>query len=171
MVGIYVFLLLSFCLLFFLTEKIWIKIKKNDFFTVEIHFPILAIEFSKSKKAEDTRVKNKKRRSSTFLKYPRILSTVYNFLEECEIEITQIILPIENSSDKYYKYHTILFGALAYLKTKAKKLFIQRDGLILSPDATDFSFDLTIKVKLYKFILSWWSFRNKRTKGIKRIGK
>ena len=167
MVGISVFLLLSFCFFYFLTRQIWIKLIKNDSFIIEIHFPIIAIQFSKNTEAESTRIKSKKREQSSLLKYPRMLSTVYNLLEDCEIEITEFILPIKDSNAKYYKYHALLFSALAYLRTKVQKLFIHYDGLVLSLDATDFSFDLTIKTELYKFIHSWWKFNNitKRRRG------
>lgn len=174
MVGISIFLLLSFCLFIILTRRIWIKIEKENDLELEIHFPILAICLTKSKarNATNTRIK---RRTPTLSDYPRIISALSQLLAFSELEISKFKLPLTDNTAKIYKYHTFFYYAVAYLKEKTKKLTISTDGLILSPDVKRFSFDLTLKTELYRLLLCGIRLSKgiikEKIKGNKNVGK
>ena len=117
MVGISVFMLTSFCVIFIFTRTVWIKVIRSDGFKLELHMPILAIEFSRGQKKPP----KKKRRgggkgynleSSAYL---RIVSSLMRIIEHSSVKVTKISVS-SSGGENLYLYFPFIYSFLAYFK-------------------------------------------------------
>ena len=176
MVGISVFMLTSFCVIFIFTRTVWIKVIRSDGFKLELHMPILAIEFSRRQKKPP----KKKRRgggkgynleSSAYL---RIVSSLMRIIEHSRVKVTKISVS-SSGGENLYLYFPFIYSFLAYFKTKAKKITINDDAIILSPDNQGFLLELTVKVELYRFLFSivtlFYDIKKQKRRKEYKVGK
>ncbi len=176
MVGISVFLLMSFCLLFIFTRKIWIKVVRGDGFKLELHMPIVAVILSRrqEKKPDKKRRTGGEGHNLQTSEYLRIISSLMRIVEHSEVEITKIAVS-SSGRENFYVYLPFIYSFVAYFKTKSKKITLSDDAIILSPDKKGFLLEFTMKTELYRFLFSIVTLyfdimKEKRRKG-EKVGK
>ena len=178
MAGILIFLLMSFVLFFLLTRIVWVRIIKGDGFKIEIHLPILALNFIKRSDDEDTSsTRSKSDDKPSLFGYLRIITGIVDRISGAEISVKAIVLPIKtedfNKSSilRPLRQQALLYTLIAYLKTKTEKLTLEDNAIILSPDVNVLHCYVTVKIRLYQLIYGLLSVRHaiyeekKRTKG------
>lgn len=159
MAGILILLLASFILFFVLSRMVLVRIIKGDGFKIEIHLPILALHLIN--RNEDKSSKNKKSKISLSpIGYIRIITNVADRLKGTEISVKTIALPIK--AKKFSKaailrplrQQAAIYTLIAYLRTKAEKLVLDDNTIILSPDIDVLHCYVTLKIRLYRLIYS-----------------
>ena len=178
MAGILIFLLMSFVLFYFFTCIVWVRIIKGDGFKIEIHLPILALHFIKRSNDDDNNSATvKKDDKPSILGYMRIITGIVDRISGAEISVKAIVLPIKaedfNKSSilRPLRQQALLYTLIAYLRTKAEKLTLEDNAIILSPDVKVLHCYVTFKIRLYQLIYGLLSVRHaiyeekKRTKG------
>ena len=84
MAGIFILILLSFALFYFLTRTIWVRIIKDENFKIEIHLPLLSLHFTN----ESRKKSNKKTcRKINFIDYYRIITDIVEKTKNSEKDI------------------------------------------------------------------------------------
>ncbi len=176
MVGISVFMLMSFCIIFIFTRTVWIKVIRSEGFKLELHMPILAIELSQGQKKKPP----KKRRSGgkgydlQRSEYLRIISSLMRIIEHSSVTVTKISVS-SSGRENLYLYFPFIYSFLAYFKTKAKKITINDDAIILSPDSQGFLLEFTVKVELYRFLFSivtlYFDIMKEKRRKDEKVGK
>ena len=157
MAGILILLLISFVLFFLLTRIVWVRIIKGNSFKIEIHLPILAIHLIKRNSDKDKK-SNINDTNLSFLGYIRILTHIANKIQGAKISVKAIALPIKSKDfDKTailrpLRQQVLLYGIIAYLRTKTEKLTLEDNAIILSPDIDVLHCYVTLKIRLYKLI-------------------
>ena len=158
MAGVFISMFLSVLILFILTRIIWINIVKDDGFRMELHLPIIAIHFSKSK-SKGANIK-KLRKKLTTLQYRKIAEKLSSLVEKSEIIIKRIEFPektgeITNATFvRPYRYQGVFFALYAYLKTKAEKITLCNNAIALSSDGSAIRYNFTVKLRLYQLIFT-----------------
>ena len=178
MVGLLIFLLLSFALFYFLTCIVWVRIIKGERFKVEIHMPIFAIHLIKKGNNGDNNKKPMKERDNPQLfGYLRIIAEVVARMKKARIVVKSIILPIktedfdQNAILKPLRQQALLCAFIAYLRTKTENLTLLDNAITLSPDINVLHCYITVKLRLYQLMHGLLSVghsiyeEKKRTKG------
>ena len=155
MAGIFILILLSFALFYFLTRTVWIRIIKDENFKIEIHLPLLSLNFTNisSKKS------NKKTGSKiNFINYFRIITDIIEKTKNCDLVINRITLPIKPEK---FSTSTLLLpmgqralicSVVTYLGSQTRSLTVQDNAITLSPDIQKLHFYLTVKLRLFQMI-------------------
>ena len=154
MAGIFISMFI-FVLIFFITTRIvWLNVIKDEGLRVELHLPIIAVCLSKSNESKTKRKRNK----NIFpkLNYRRIISLISHSVEKSEILIKKIFLPQNTKEDERtsftrpYRYQSAFFALYAYLSSKAEKLTVYDNAIVLSGDNNELQYNFTIKFRLYQ---------------------
>ena len=175
----FILLLVCFCLFYYLTRFVWVKIIKDEQFKVEIHLPIFAVHLvKKDDQGDDTDKKD----NPMFFGYIRIITGAVSRLKQAIIEIDKIKLPINNkdfekaSILKPMRQSAYVYAFVAYMRTKAKKLILSDNAITLSPDVNALQCYVTVKLRLYQLIYALISImhsiyeeKSKRRKKCQRI--
>ena len=155
MAGIFILILLSFALFYFLTRTIWVRIIKDENFKIEIHLPLLSLHFTN----ESRKKSNKKTgRKINFIDYYRIITDIVEKTKNCDVVIDRITLPIKPEK---FSTSTLLLpmgqralicSVVTYLGSKIRSLTVQDNAITLSPDIQKLHFYLTVKLRLFQMI-------------------
>ncbi|MBQ8302220.1 MAG: hypothetical protein IJX97_01560 [Clostridia bacterium] len=153
MAGISISLITAFLLFYVSTRKTKIKIKKQDRMKIELHLQLIAFEFFIKKSKEQ---KGKKNKENSKHKRKRIITTVLRVVRKGELHIERLALPYPNTDSlsftRPFRYRILISSLIAYLETKAKKITLSDNAIILSPDINALQYDLTVTCKLYELI-------------------
>ena len=166
MVGILIFIIISFTLAFILTREVWVKVKNGEFLIIEFHFPIFALVLKKENSSGAKKHKKNAKKLSA-LTYIRIIVKTLKRFQECKIIIKRITPPQKMREFGYsylikpYGYQSLIYTLIAYLETKVEKLTLEKNAVNFIPGNSLFLCDVTVKGKLYKIALaSFCLYRN-----------
>ena len=173
-----IILILSFLFFFILTRKIWVRIIKKEILRVEFHLPLLSLHLigdnNKKKKKETDKLSTRA--------YIRVIAGTLSRVKDCEVIVKEITLPLKTNSFsgmslvKPFGYQGLIYAIIAYLQTKAKKLTLNDNAIISSPDVTETQYYVTVKLRLYQLIYALLTFRRgiyeeKRARRINYVGE
>ncbi len=173
MAIIQVAILMLFLIFYVSTREVWVVVKKNDKINLQVHLPIIALHLDSRSDDRDKRKAKRKDKLSPYA-YIRIISAVIKKIESCDIEIHKIVIPIREddllvgSFSKQIRQQFIIFSIIAYFRTKTKKITIDDNTFILSPDISKTQFHLTAKPRLYEFVQAIMTYKFHLTKEKKR---
>lgn len=148
MAGIVIFLTVSVIIAFILTRDVIINVKKKERFTVEIHFPLIALILTTRKKGD------KDKRSLSYKTYRRLFSDIARFSERSEIIIRNVGVGNsnadfnQNTTLRPYRIHSLISAAIAYLSERAQKLTLEGGALDYMPDNIGFTLDISAKTSI-----------------------
>ncbi|MBQ8879659.1 MAG: hypothetical protein IJY69_02320 [Clostridia bacterium] len=123
----------------------------RDGLRVKICFALFSVELSNFKNNK------RKRRNSRDIRRV-VLSYVSEAIEQCEVHIRRICVPLQVSSDPIsaiseYRCRWIISAAVAYFDSKSKKLLIHDNAFTLIPDKdAEFSLIISLKIRTYRLI-------------------
>ena len=180
MAEVQICLILSFLLFFVLTRVVWIKIIKEEILIIEIHLPLLALLLYFNENKSEKRKKETDRLSTRA--YVRIVAETLRRTKDCRLEVKKIALPCKIDSFstatlvKPFAYQGMLYAIIAYLKTQTSNLILFDNAIISSPDITEMQYYFTVKLRLFKLIYAYLTFRHdmqkeKRARRIKYVGE
>ena len=169
MAGVLIGIILSFLLFFILTRKIWVRVIKDTNLRVQFHLPLLALhlksESKKNQSPESAKQEKKKDPRLSARAYIRIVAGTLARIEDCEVVVKRVILPCKTENFgsmtlvNPFAYQGLIYAVIAYLKTKAKRLRLEDNAIISSPDVTETQFYLTVKLRLFQLIYALLTFR------------
>lgn len=148
-------------LLFTLTRRVYIKIKKEKRWRVELHFTLWAFHIEKVLASENKKGKknkrNKKKHSVHY--YREVASRISEVLTYSDVKINKLHVP-KNEREEYerqnytgqYGYHGLISAFLAFIKSRSRQLDINDNAIILIPDGEKLSLDMTVSVRLFRII-------------------
>lgn len=180
MAEVQICIILSFLLFFILTRVVWLRIIKEEILIIEIHLPLLAflLYFTEDKKKK--RKKETDRLSTRA--YVRIVAGTLKRVKDCRLEVKKILLPCKIDSFSTttlitpFAYQGLVYAIIAYLKTQASGVILFDNAIISSPDVTETQYYFTVKLRLFKLIYAYLTFRRgmqeeKRARRIKYVGE
>ena len=144
----YIYVLLSAALLTaLLIFRVKIRLIIYEGLRVEITFTLFTLELSDFSEGSD---KNKRH---TLSFYRRIAATIIELIEKSDVELERLKVPKESGVDysntEYtspYRYHIAISALIAYIKGKARKLYIKDNAVTLISDRDEkLSFILSIR--------------------------
>lgn len=147
-------------IIFALTRRISIIIKKDERWRVLVRLPIGPLVLKKTV-AGGSRTKKKEKQSgrSSLHHYREIYRRFLRIFAYSEVEIRRLSLPCEDSGEhpskdatRPWKYHSVLLSLLTLLKSNARKLVIDDNAVILNSDTNRLTVDITVKVRLFHII-------------------
>ena len=153
--GILIFLLLAFLVLYILNAPIMLNVKNDESLKIEIHFPIFALHLTK-RKADSEKSKEKSQKSLSALAYISIISKTLKRFGECGLIIRRIVPPQRIKKFTYstlvipYGYQSLIYSLIAYLRTNMKSLVLLPGAVEFIPDNETFILDLTLSGRLYR---------------------
>ena len=156
MAGIFISMFILVLVFFITTRVVWLNIIKDEKLRVELHLPIIAVYLTKSDK--NNKNSKKKKRAFTSINYRRIGSLISYAIEKSEIIIKQISFPKKNEEFKRtsftrpYRNQSAFFALHAYLNSKAEKLTVYDNAIVLSGDNSELLYNFTVKFRLYHLI-------------------
>lgn len=177
-----ILLIVSFLIFFVITRTVWVRIIKEKAFKIELHLPLLALKLSFGKEIKKDKKSKKKEDKLGPKAYLHIFGDTLSKLKESRVVIKRVALPFRlddfNSMTLItpFAYQGIVFAAIAYLRTKTKKLTIENNAIISSPNVTEIQFYLTIKLRLYQLIYALLTAKRgieeeKRARRLKNVGE
>lgn len=172
MAGILIFLILIFTLLFVATRKVWVRVIKGEFLTIEFHLPIFALVLTKEGESRQKK-QGKKKKELSALTYVRVFAKTLKRFEKCELVIKKIAPPEKPSNFGYstlvkpYGYQSLIYSLIAYLDTKVQKITLCENAVTYIPDNPIFLCDITVKAKLFEILFgAYCLYKNiKKEKG------
>jgi len=144
-----------FCILIFIlliiTQKVEIKIIKDENFSIEFHFIFLALCLRK----RDT-----DRGGSASLRfYSRLFKRVSEIALVSDITVNSVTLSQSNNEitkaafTKPFRYSTLISALIAHLSSASRRLDMADNAFVLVPDGdTPLGFSFTIKTRLFHII-------------------
>ena len=172
MAGVLIGFILSFLFFFILTRKIWVRVIKENRLRIEIHLPLLALCLQARKERKADRGEGALGARS----YIRVIAGVLSKIGDCELLIKRIALPCR--TEKFgaltlvspFGYQGLVYTFIAYLKTKTKRLAIEDNAIISSPDIKEAQFYITARLYLFQFIRALMTFKRGVDEEKKRVG-
>ena len=163
MAGIYITLALLTALVFSLIQNVFIKLKRVDTFTVEIHFVYFSITFKKKQKTLNFGKKSRAERKPTEF-YTSLVKRISNLLSESRVDIEDLTLPknlpfITSELDSTFLAVPIVYTLTSYIFTKAKSVTVKNPNFPFYTRDTSLSFDIVIKVPLIYLIVFFVGMR------------
>ena len=178
----FVYIVLSFAtlILFILAQDVYVRIYYDEEFEVSFNFVLLAFALSKDKDPKKPKAKQKKRKrrlGSEF--YFLLLRHISGYAEYCEVTVNRLKIPRISFGRGTLLLPSHDFGwsaslLIAYLDSKATKLTLRDNALILDPDtgtAIDLYFKSTYFNMLKFMIRLWLEYKNHVGKRDKNVGK
>jgi hypothetical protein len=159
---------------------VWVRIIKKEVLRVEFHLPLLALHLIGNRDK-----KNKKKKETEKLSaraYIRVIAGTLARVEDCEVNVKEVTLPCKTDSFstftlvKPFGYQGLIYAIIAYLQTKAKRLTLDDNAIISSPDVKKIHYYVTVKLRLYQLIYALLTFRRginkeKRARRINYVGE
>ena len=146
---------------YLLTRKISIVIKKDEHWRVEVHFTLGALRIKKNvtKQSENKKTDGERKKSDAH-HYREIFHRLMKIFAHSEIRIRKLYIPCTADEDdlpskdatRPWRYHSVIFALLAFLRANSKKLTIDDNAIILNSDTPKLSVDLNVKVRLFRVI-------------------
>ena len=183
-----IWLIISFLILFVLSRTVWLRIIKDDKFSIELHLPLLAVCLTQKDEDKEKRRKSKEERKKEQTEkispraYIRIFGDTINRIKKSTIIVKRVVLPL-NLRDfnaftllSPFAYQGFIYSIIAYLKTKTDRLILEDNAVISSPDVKKIQFYVTVKLRLYQLIYALLTFKRgveeeKRARRIKYVGE
>lgn len=156
MAGVLIGIILSFLLFFIVTRTVWVRVIKEQMSKVEIHLPLLALQLRFGN--NDRRGRKKEKSKLGARSYIKIISGTISRIKGCELVIKRVAIPCKINSFgaatllSPFGYQSLVYAAIAYLKTKTQRLAIEDNAIISSPDISETQFYFTVKLRLYQLL-------------------
>ncbi len=172
MAGVLIGVILLFLSFFIITRRTWVRVIKDRNLEIQIHLPLLALYLTSTDKKKSK--KQSQDGKLSVIAYIRIAAGVLSRFPECDVEIKRVILPCRN--DRFdgftlvrpFGYQGLVYAIIVYLKTKSKKLTLENNAIISSPDVTETQFYFTVKLPLYQLLFALLTIKRGVNKEIKR---
>ena len=146
MAIIFLLLPLSFILIFIMTQKCVISLRKKERPRIEIKILLFSFEIDtkKIRKPKEKENKSNKRRI--------IFKAALQLLKNCHVTLYNLKIPCTEKSSitNIIRLRIFIASLLCYIDSIAKKLVICDNAIILSPDISYLQYDLSITVRLYQ---------------------
>ena len=157
MAGIYITLALLTALVFSLIQNVFIKLKRVDTFTVEIHFVYFSITFKKKQKTLNFGKKSRAEIKPTEF-YTSLAKRISALLSKSIVEIEDLTLPgnmpfFTSELDNTFITVPVIYTLTSYIFTKAKSVTIRNPNFPFYNRDSSLSFDIVIKVPLIYLIV------------------
>ena len=165
MAGVLIGLILLFLLFFILTRMVLVRVIKGEYLEVQFHLPLLALFLSNADKKKDGELTEKEVRREkekdprlSARAYIRVVAGTLARVKDCELTVKRVILPCKTDNFGSFTlvnpfgYQGLIYAVIAYLQTKAKRLVLEDNAIISSPDVTVTHFYLTVKLRLFQLI-------------------
>ena len=156
---IYVVLSVAAIILFILTRRVHIRIRKNNNTVFSIGFILFKIELTKyiENKKEDSppTVSDESEISSSFDEIFSLLATLLHYFQKCTITIRYLAIPTSASHKNMYKlfgFKAMISMIFVYIESKVEKLIVSDNVFILDPDGK-FEFDIDLGILLLDLII------------------
>ena len=128
-----------------------VNVIKSECVKIEIHLPLFSLHFTKRKKKSQ-----KGKKSLSARTYISIIAKTLKRFDGCTLVVKRVAPP-QRSEDfslstliKPYGYQSLIYAALAYIKTHMQELVLLPGAVAFIPDNRVFLFDAAIKGRLYK---------------------
>jgi hypothetical protein len=157
MPQVLILLCLLTAVLFILTRRIFIKIKKEDGLKIEIHLPIFALCLTERRGARKEK-KKKSARSQDYLAIFRLIGDAADTLKNCRVTIKRIELPLKGDANDFGAfttpiiYQSFIYSLLAYIDTKVQKLTLYSGAVASSGRANSFYCDVTVEGRFFRLL-------------------
>ncbi len=172
MAGVLIGLILSFLFFFVLTRTVWLRIIKEKQTRVQLHLPLLSIQFGGDSKRKDKKEKNKQLSARAYI---RVAAGTLARTKDCELVIKRVVLPCRTESFGTltlvtpFGYQGLIYAIIAYLKTKTRRLALEDNAIISSPDVNEIQYYITAKLRLYQLIYAYLTFKRGVNEEKKRV--
>lgn len=185
MAGVLIGIIVLFLLFFLLTRRVWVRVIKTEDLVIQLHLPLLALYLKKPGEQKKSR-QSKRQKEIQGAKNPRLGARAYiriagrtlASVKSCDISVKKILLPCKTDDFdgftlvKPFGYQGLIYGIIAYLRTKAHKIALEDNAIISSPDVTEVHLYFTVKLGLYQLIHALLTLRRgvndekKRARGV-----
>jgi len=185
MAGVLIGIIVLFLLFFLLTRRVWVRVIKTEDLIIQLHLPLLALYLKKTGNQNDNRQSRHQKRIQkakdprlSAIAYVRIAAGTLDRVKNCDLFIKKILLPCKiDRFDgftlvKPFGYQGLIYGIIAYLRTKAHRIVLEDNAIISSPDVTEVHLYFTVKLGLYQLIHALLTLRRgvneekKRARGV-----
>ena len=162
MVGVLIGVIVIYLFFFILTRKVWVRVIKDNKLKIQLHLPLLALHLTVDEKSKR---KTKGKNDLGARSYLKIIANTLDKIKDCEVVIKRVILPCNTQNFgsltlvNPFAYQGLIYTAIAYLKTKAKRLSLEDNAIISSPDVRNTQFYITMKLRLFQLINAIYKFR------------
>ncbi len=155
--NIYVILSVTTIILFLLTRKIHIRIKKFDNFVFSIEYILFGLEITKSEqgaKNDNDDLEEGGNNTSTNELFS-LLSPPLKYSSKSIITLKRLNIPWQTPNSDIFSaitFTSILSSAIAYVESKVEKLIIVNNAFTLDPDR-GFLLDLDVGISLFNLLI------------------
>lgn len=167
--------ILLICFALILNFNVYINLQNTSIFKVKVRLALLTYTYSKTT-ADGKSPKKKKAKRPSGASKRILISAAVNIINQSYITVNRLYVPYEDVLTYSCAYHAGLFTALSFLGQAAKGLFISDNAFALCSDCNKLSFDLTLKIKLYRLLIAAGTalrkiLVNKMQRRLKIVGK
>lgn len=155
---IYIILSVTALILFLLTRKAHIRIKKNKNTVFSVGFTLFKFEFTKSEHKQEQQLSASEDAVSEIqtgfrelLSLPAIL---LRYLKKCTLTVRKAIIPTVTSPSIYRHFlaFATISAVIAYIDSYVEKLIIL-DNAFISDSDEDITFDIDLGINLFDLII------------------
>ncbi len=155
---IYVILSVAAVILFVLTRRVHIRIRKDEITVFSIGFSLFKIEFTKdTAKPRETKPPEESAEGEISVDFGEIFSllkALLRYFQKCTVTIRYLAIPIRESNMSMYKFFgfkAIESMAFAYIESNVEKLILSNNAFILSSDGK-LKFDIDLGIILFDLV-------------------
>lgn len=156
---IYIMLSVATVILFILTRRVHIRIRKSETTVFSIGFSLFKIEFTKNaEKSLEAKPLEENSESEVYVDFGDILSlltTLLHYFQKCTVTIRRLAIPVlknNNGMYRFFVFKAIESMSFAYIESNVEKLIISDNAFILSSDEK-FKFDIDLGIILFDLII------------------
>jgi hypothetical protein len=156
--DIYIVLSVATIILFILTRKTSLRIKKLDKTTFSLGFSLFKIEVCYSGKPfDDAKLQDTMgdgEISASLNEIFSLLTLLLRYFKKCSIEIRHLALPLSIGGGfySYFGFRALISAIIAYIESNVEKLTIRDNAFILSSDQ-QLKFDIDLKITLFNLVV------------------